>query len=279
MKQAMAAFVRAIVLNDPATPDAPAVSSPPHARGEDLQRRALSALAAATASSGKVDYARLRNSVEWSHTVEAARALQHVPLAELTGRQARLAFWINVYNALVLHGIVELGIRRSVHQVRLFFMRVSYRIDGFRLSLDDIEHGVLRANRRRPFPPFRPFGRLDPRGALALDAVDPRIHFALHCGARSCPPAGVYRSQAIDQQLDAATRNFVNETVSVDDAGRVRCPKIFRWYRDDFQAGEGLVLFLLRYLDDGAVRAALAAAPARLRFTPYQWTLAHEPVE
>ena len=275
----MSALMRAIVLNDPAAPDALPVSGPPHARAEELERRALSALAAATASSGKVDYARLRVSAEWAGTVEAAQRLQHVPLAELTGRQARLAFWINVYNALVLHGIVGLEIRRSVHEVPLFFMRVSYRIDGFRLSLDDIEHSVLRANRRRPFPPFRPFGRLDPRGALALDAVDPRIHFALHCGARSCPPVGVYRTEAIDQQLDAATRNFVNETVSLDDAGRVRCPKIFRWYRDDFDAVEGLVPFLLRYLDDGPVRAALAAVPARLRWTPYQWTLAHEPVE
>src|SRR5262249_6820365 len=192
-------------------------------------------------------------------------ALQHVSLAALAGRSARLAFWINVYNALVLHGIVALGIRRSVHEVPWFFVRVSYRIDGFRLSLDDIEHGVLRANRRRRVPPLRAFGRLDPRGALALGAVDPRVHFALNCGARSCPPVGVYRASAIDLQLDAATRNFVNQAVTLDAAGRVRCPKIFRWYHEDFAAAEGLVPFLLRYLDEGPVRAALATAPARLR--------------
>jgi hypothetical protein len=185
-----------------------------------------------------------------------------------------------VYNALALHAIVALGIRRSVHEVPFFFARVSYRIDDFVLSLDDIEHGILRGNRRRPFPPFRPFGRLDPRGALALTATDPRIHFALNCGAQSCPPVGVYRAQAIDQQLDLAARNFVNQAVTLDGAGRLACSKIFRWYRGDFEQGGGLVPFLRRYLDDGPVRAAIPAdSTPRLRWTPYHWTLAHEPDE
>jgi hypothetical protein len=166
-----------------------------------------------------------------------------------------------------------------VNERPFFFMRVSYRIGGFRLSLDDIEHGVLRANARRPLPPLRPFDRLDPRGALALDAVDPRIHFALNCGAQSCPPVGIYRAQAIDQQLDLAARNFINQTVALDDAGRVTCSRIFRWFRDDFEAAGGLVPFLLRYLEDGPARTALATASPRLRWTTYHWTLEHEPVE
>jgi len=275
----MLGLFRPIVLNDPPALDGDRPPRSPHAQGEELQRHALAALGAAATSSGKIDYARLRSSAEWTCAVEAARALQHVPLAELVGRSARLAFWINVFNALVLHAIVALEIRRSVHEVPLFFTRVSYRVGGFRLSLDDIEHGLLRSNRRRHFPPFRALGRLDPRGALALDHVDPRIHFALNCGAQSCPPVGVYRAQAIDQQLDLAARNFINQTVALDSTGRITCSKIFRWYRADFASAGGVVPFLLRYLDEGPVRAALAAAPPRLRWTSYQWTLAHEPVE
>ena len=274
----MLRFVRPLVLNDP-PPEGDRPSRAPHAQAEDLQRLALAALGAAAAPNGKIDYASLRASSAWANAVEAARALQVVPLAELAGRPPRLAFWINVYNALVLHAIVALGIRKSVHELPFFFMRASYRIGGFRLSLDDIEHGVLRANGRRHLPPLRPFGRLDPRGALALDIVDPRIHFALNCGAQSCPPVGTYRAQAIDQQLDLAARNFINQTVSLDDAGRVTCSRIFRWYRDDFEAAGGLVPFLLRYLDEGPARTALASASPRLRWTAYHWTLAHEPVE
>ena len=266
-------------LHQPAAPTAGKPSGTTHAQGEALQRAALGALSAAATSDGKIDYARLRTSAEWARAVEAARDLQHARLADLAGHSARLAFWINVYNALVLHAIVALGIRRSVHEVLLFFMRVSYLIGGFRMSLDDIEHGVLRGNRSRPFPPLRPFGRLDARGALALDRVDPRIHFALHCGAQSCPPVGVYRAQAIDQQLDLAARNFINQTVALDEAGRVTCSKIFRWDRADFEMAGGLVPFLLRYLDEGPARRALADASPRFRWTSYQWTLAHEPVE
>ncbi|PWU25219.1 MAG: DUF547 domain-containing protein [Candidatus Rokuibacteriota bacterium] len=267
-----------IVLNDPPSAAALEPAGVPHELGEDLQRRALAALGAATTPAGRVDYVRLRSSAEWARAVEAARALQRAPLAELIGRPARLAFWINVYNALALHAIVALRVRRTVHEVPLFFARVSYRVGSFVLSLDDIEHGILRGNRRRPFPPLRPFGGLDPRGALALRSVDPRIHFALNCGAQSCPPVGVYRAQTIDQQLDLAARNFVNQAVTIDGAGSLACPKIFRWYRADFEQAGGLVPFLLRYLDDGPVRAAISPDSApRLRWTPYHWTLAHEP--
>jgi len=277
----MLGLFRRIVLNDPpAAVDATETRRAPHGQGEELQRRALAALAAAATPSGRIDYARLRASPEWARVVEAARDLQHVPLAELVGRSARLAFWINVYNALALHAIVDLRVRRSVHEVPFFFARVSYRIDGFLLSLDDIEHGVLRGNRRRRFPPSPPFGRLDPRGALALDAMDPRIHFALNCGAQSCPPVGVYRAQAIDQQLDLAARNFINQSVTLDGAGGIVCSKIFRWYRVDFEAAGGLIRLLLRYLDEGPVREAIdASGEPRLRWTPYHWTLAHEPDE
>jgi hypothetical protein len=278
----MRGLVWRIILNGPpaAAPEPGEAVRAPHELGEDLQRRALGALGAAVTPSGRIDYAWLRGSTEWAGAAAAGRALQHAPLAELVGRSARLAFWINVYNALALHAIVALKIRRSVHEVPLFFSRVSYRVGGFLLSLDDIEHGILRGNRRRPFPPLRPFGRLDPRGALALGQVDPRIHFALNCGAESCPPVGVYRARAIDQQLDLAAKNFVNQAVTVDGAGRLVCSKIFRWYRADFEGAGGLVPFLLRYLDEGPVRAAIPvnAAP-RLRWTPYHWTLAHEPDE
>src|SRR5262249_52030906 len=172
-----------VVLNDPpvAVAARDEATGAPHALGEELGRRALTALGAATSPNGRVDYARLRGSAEWARTVDVAKDLQRAPLAELVGRPARLAFWINVYNALALHAIVALRIRRTVHEMRMFFSRVSYRIDGFVLSLDDIEHGILRGNRRRPFPPLRPFRRLDPRGALAITPVDPRIHFALNC--------------------------------------------------------------------------------------------------
>src|SRR4029079_18314415 len=127
------------------------------------------------------------------------------------------------------------------------------RVGGSVLSLDDIEHGVLRDNRRRPWPPWRAFAAGDPPRAPTVRPPDPRFHFAITCGAASCPPVGVYTADAIDSQLDLATRNFVNQE-GVLACESAACSRIFKWYSADFAAAGGLANFLLRHLDDGPAR-------------------------
>jgi len=265
-----------VVLNDPPLDGAPAAA---HTQAQTLASRMLGAFGAATDGAGRVDYARLSSSGEFTDAVEAARGLARVGLETLSGHGARLAFWINVYNALVLHGIVSLGARRSIVSTWSFFGRAAYRVGGLVFSPDDVEHGVLRGNRRRILPPLRPFGARDPRRDLALAPLDPRIHFAINCGARSCPPVSVYRAEAIDAQLDLATRSFVNSEVSLE-GGRLVCSRLFKWYRRDFDAAGGLAAFFLRYLDDGPPRRALADGVApRVRFRPWDWSLHRAAVE
>ena len=252
----------------------------PDAAAENLQQAMLTVIGNFTRPEGSLDYHALRGSWEWAEAVARAGALQGVSLGELIGREARLAFWINVYNALVFHAIVALEIRRTVWEIRGFYGRVCYRIGGFVLSADDVEHGVLRDNARRGWLRRRAFGSRDPRLTLPLHPMDPRIHFAITCGAQSCPPVGVYRAAALDQQLDLAARNFVNQEVALDARDRVTCSRILRWYARDFDAAGGLGAFLARYLDEGPVRAAVAG---RVRacdvYRPYDWALQHEPVE
>jgi hypothetical protein len=267
--------MRRLVLNEPVL--AEAVEAGPAA--ERLQRAMLAALGAHTDAHGRVQYARLALSEAFAAAEGAACALAGAGLEALTARGDRLAFWINVYNALVLHGIVRLGVRTSVRRVWNFFGRVSYRVGGLRFSLDDIEHGILRDNRRRPLSPLRPFGARDPRRALAVTPSDPRFHFAITCGAASCPPVGVYRAGSIDGDLERAARSFVSQEVALGDGG-VSCSRIFKWYRADFEAVGGLAAFLLRHLDDGPVRTALlAGAPPCAAFRPYRWTLQHQPAD
>jgi hypothetical protein len=181
---------------------------------------------------------------------------------------------------MVFHGIVALGIRRTVREVRGFFARVSYRVGGSVLSADDVEHGILRGNARPGLLRCRPFGVRDPRRDLAVRPVDPRIHFAITCGARSCPPVGAYRAAALDRQLDLAARNFLNQEVALDARGCVTCSRILRWYAPDFAAGGGLGATLLRYLDVGPVRDAIAgrARPCDA-YRAYDWALQHAPAE
>jgi len=179
----------------------------------------------------------------------------------------------------VLHGIVALGVRRSVGRAWNFFGRAAYRIDGAVFSPDDVEHGILRGNRRRVIPPLRPFGTRDPRLVLAVEPLDPRVHFAINCGARSCPPVDVYRSKTIEAQLDLAARGFVNAEVALED-GRLVCSRLFKWYRRDFDGAGGLTAFLLRYLDDGpARRALLDGRGSRVAFRGWDWSLHRPAVE
>ena len=72
---------------------------------------------------------------------------------------------------------------------------MSYVIGGLVYTLNDIENGVLRANRKPLAALRRPFSRSDMRLQIALKECDARVHFALVCGARSCPPVKTYTAE------------------------------------------------------------------------------------
>jgi hypothetical protein len=141
-----------------------------------------------------------------------AARLKGYNLSLLKDGKRRLAFWINLYNTIVVEGIIALGIKSSVKEVIGFFTRIKYIIGGYRFSPDDIEHGILRANSRHPGHPFRQFGPFDPKKNFSIDKTDPRINFALVCGSRSCAPIKFYTPDKIDEELELATKNFVNSS-------------------------------------------------------------------
>ncbi len=196
------------------------------------------------------------------------------PLDALETRQERLAFWINTYNSLVVQGVAALHIRESVWEAPDFFARISYRIGGLIFSAEEIEHGVLRGNRPSPLSGMAPFAARDPRQAHALRPLDPRIHFAINCGARSCPTLRTYEAGEIHEQLETATRAFVNREVALDD-GTLTMPLIFHWFRADFdEVPAGLAGFLSQYLDDGSTRRLiLERGVERVSWRPWDWRL------
>ncbi len=99
---------------------------------------------------GKVDYAALRDNEFLPDFRRATQHLQSFTLDQLQTRQQKLAFWINLYNALVIDGVIHFDVRATVNEIRGFFAKAAYVIDGYRFSASDIEHGVLRANARHP---------------------------------------------------------------------------------------------------------------------------------
>jgi len=142
----------------------------------------------------------------------------------------------NVYNGITNYLIVKIPIQKKMKEVADIFARKVLPIQHLHLSLNDIEHGILRRNARNHLVSN------DPILQEMVEAIDYRIHFALNCGATSCPAIAFYSSDAIEKELALAEQLFVNTEFIIDDIAKaLTCSEIFKWYRADF--GE-------RYLDD-----------------------------
>jgi hypothetical protein len=227
---------------------------------------------------GVVRYNAIKGSAEFDRYKDLTRGLRSFDPRSLTEKEKRLAFWINIYNTAVIHGVIELALERSVKEFRDFFDRMTYEIGGFLFSLNDMEHGILRGNRRHPYGLLKPFQKKDSRLAFSVTPLDPRIHFALVCGARSCPPIGFYEAEQIDFQLDLAAGSFINSpqvTISPHEE-TVSISMIFKWYKIDFGGSDQAILgTLLNYLDEGEKRNFLKGKKDQLQinYLPYDWDL------
>ena len=186
--------------------------------------------------------------------------------------QARqIAFWVNVYNGYTQH-FLKTDPALYLKNRSKYFGLEQVDIAGDRVSLEDIEHGVLRRGATtlslghvRTLALRSPFIQ-----RYAVDAVDYRIHFALNCGARSCPPVLPYTAEAVNAQLDASSRDYLAREVRYDAARqKVGVPALLRWFSADFDGGsrEAKLGILRRY---GALPAD---ATPDIEYRDYDWTL------
>lgn len=257
------------VLNHPPLRDG---HPPGPALARDLQALLLRLETGVSAAEERDPFLPLQSHPAFREAETLARRLPLLPLETLTPRSEALAFWINLYNALVTHSLIAFGVPRNPWAMWRFFDRGAYRVGPHTFTPNAIEHGVLRGNRSFWRWGLRPFGVADPRASLVLDPPDPRIHFALNCGASSCPAIRVYHGERVDADLDLAARGYLNGEAR-EVSGRVRLPRLLKWYRDDFARAAGsLEAFVLRYLDPGRPRAALEAGRP-VFFDCFDWRL------
>ena len=188
---------------------------------------------------------------------------------------AQTAFWINVFNAVVLRDAPEMAGASSVREVEGFFERPRLKVGGYGYSLDEIEHGLLRGNVPKYGKFAAPMRKSDPRLAYVPLAFDERLHFALYSACRSSPPLRVLHGERLDAELEEAARGYVTATVRVKDEGaRVKVPRIFRWYMDDFGGESGVLDFVVARLDDESVEMIDRRQGAvKLKFLDFDWTL------
>jgi len=169
------------------------------------------------------------------------------------GADTQLAFWLNLYNALTVAAVLEAYPIDSIRAIDGVWTTDRVTVEGRALSLDDIEHGIVR-------PVFG----------------DARIHYAVNCAAVGCPDlvAEPYTADALDARLDAAARAYVNDPrgVRADVGGDLTVSSIYNWFQEDFGGDEAAVLDHLRRYAAPDLRADLAAADGIADYA-YDWAL------
>lgn len=200
--------------------------------------------------------------------IEALAAADPDALAKaLAGDKDKNAFWINVYNAFNLHLMRSITGNTEDRKVRLaHFLKRQITIAGQRLNFVDIENGILR--RSKSVIGLGYFGKLWVgvfERKMRVQQPDPRIHFALNCGAESCPPIRYYTAAGIDAELDQATRSYLSSAV-VEENGTVTISALFNMYRGDFGGKRGALAFIRKYLPE------MPSKPSKIRFSRWSWT-------
>ena len=166
-------------------------------------------------------------------------------------KNSELAYYINAYNAWILRGVLERYPIKSVADIAPlfgFFFQKRITVAGQRTSFDKLEKTIR-----------------DPR------YNEPRIHFALNCASRSCPPlrAFAYSAVKLDHELDQNAKAYVqNNPYGLQVVGQdYRLSKIFEWYKKDFEPVGGVVTFINRY------REPKMPTDAKITYQEYNWSL------
>lgn len=193
---------------------------------------------------GKVAYASInQQSIE--------DLLQQIRSFQLTNdKSTDLAFYINAYNILVIHSVLQSGSIKSPLDVDGFFDKRSHAVAGQSLTLNQIENEIIR-------PTYQ----------------DARIHFALVCGALGCPriQSKAFKPQTLDQQLAESSRIALNDPNFVrvsNDQKKVELSEIFKWYAEDFGADINAAVSYINQFRSIPIPSSYSAD-----FYTYDWTL------
>ncbi len=193
------------------------------------------------ATNDLVQYKRIKeNPIQLNELIKAIN--EFYPEGDDTGLKA---FYINAYNLLVIKQIVDLYPIASPNDVPGFFNETKFQIGPKNVTLNELENDILRK-----------------------EFKDPRLHFALVCGALGCPPIGdfAYRPNNLDKQLDVQTKKALNSNFIYEKDGKIQLSQIFNWYKEDFGSKEEMLAFINSYRD-------VAFSSKSINHYPYDWRL------
>jgi glutaredoxin len=249
----------------------------------------------------KVNYGAMKLSNDIQQYTELASQLSLYSIEDLANgldEKQRLCFFVNIYNAMIMHATCELGPPMNSPASRSDFFTgrtgALYNISGYLFSPDDIEHGILRANLIQPLKRNTSsiqtetyFQSSDLRAVLSLTNLDPRIHFVLNCGASSCPPIAVLTGDPELALVTAAT-SYLDSEIEYDRGENVLyLPKLLFWYGYDFAPSvSGVARFALELMSEAKRENLLdrlaevgyrpggdeSVLPFEVKYRDYDWT-------
>lgn len=210
----------------------------------------------------------VRNGGDGEIAMKELRAVESDTLAKyLVTDEQKKAFWINVYNANIQ---ILLGKNPEYFEDRgNFFGAKRVTIAQKELSFDDIEHGIIRSSTiklslgllKNPFP-----GEYEKK--FRTQKADGRVHFALNCGAKSCPLVATYDAKDFNTKIDAVAKNFLNKMSTYNkENNTVNTTPLFSWFRGDFKGKKGMLNMLEKY------EVIPIGSKANIVFDGYDWTL------
>lgn len=217
------------------------------AQNSDLFFKKSDTFFKSTVENGKVAYATIHdNPAELNELMKLAKDIS----VSKEDALAYQAFWINAYNIAVIKGIIDHYPTKSPLSHAGFFDKITYELGGREISLNDIEHKLLRAQ-------FK----------------DPRFHFVLVCGALGCPPIinRAYFPKTLDQQLQEQTELAINGDyfITIDHKKkRIYGSQILKWYKEDFTDKDfNTIDFINSY------RKEKIPNNYKLHYSTYNWSL------
>ncbi|XP_043711585.1 uncharacterized protein LOC122660370 isoform X2 [Telopea speciosissima] len=166
----------------------------------------------------------------------------------------KLAFWINLYNALIMHAYLAYGVPRSDLKLFSLMQKAAYTVGGHSFNAAAIEYVILKM---KP-PVHRPQTALvlalhklkvsEEQRKFSIDTFEPLVVFALSCGMYSSPAVKIYTAKNVRQELLEARRDFIRASVGMSSKGRLLVPKMLHCFARGFVDDSNLAVWISRYL-------------------------------
>lgn len=174
--------------------------------------------------------------------------------SQLNTDEKKMCFWLNFYNASIQKQLRQNS--KLIENEELFFKQQSTFVAGEKFSLNDIENQILRRKK----------SQREIFNTLKVNKLDPRIHFALNCGAKSCPPILFYEVGKLEAQLDLATQSYLLTECEYKNE-KLYLPMLFLWFKEDFGGDEGVFDFLRKY------KLLNSELNPQIEYLKYDWKL------